>query len=72
LHERFAAAGISVETPVLLTCGSGLTACILALGMHLTGRDDWQVYDGSWDEWGRRQELPVELGAPPPANDGTP
>jgi thiosulfate/3-mercaptopyruvate sulfurtransferase len=68
LRERFAAAGISEDKPVLLTCGSGLTACILALGMHLTGRDDWQVYDGSWDEWGRRQDLPVELGAPPPAN----
>lgn len=49
--------------PVILTCGSGLTACILALAMHLTGKDDWQVYDGSWDEWGRRADLPIETGA---------
>lgn len=55
-------AGHSAGT--LLTCGSGLTACILALGMDLTGRSQWRVYDGSWDEWGRRHDLPVE-SAPP-------
>jgi thiosulfate/3-mercaptopyruvate sulfurtransferase len=60
LRERIARAGIDGAQPVTLTCGSGLTACILALGLHLTGRDDWRVYDGSWDEWGRRHELPVE------------
>jgi len=37
-----------------------IAAAILALGLHLTGRDDWRVYDGSWDEWGRRNDLPVE------------
>jgi thiosulfate/3-mercaptopyruvate sulfurtransferase len=60
IRERIAKAGITLERPVTLTCGSGLTACILALGLHLTGRDDWRVYDGSWDEWGRRSDLPVE------------
>ena len=60
IRERIAKAGITPERPVTLTCGSGLTACILALGLHLTGRDDWRVYDGSWDEWGRRSDLPVE------------
>jgi len=60
IRERLARAGISEDKPVTLTCGSGLTACILALGLHLTGNDDWRVYDGSWDEWGRKQELPVE------------
>lgn len=60
LRERFARAGITGDRPVTLTCGSGLTACILALGLHLTGNDDWRVYDGSWDEWGRRADLPVE------------
>ena len=65
LRRRFAAAGITSDKPVTLTCGSGLTACILALGLHLTGNDDWRVYDGSWDEWGRRADLPVEAdGAP--------
>jgi thiosulfate/3-mercaptopyruvate sulfurtransferase len=59
LRARFASAGIADDTPVTLTCGSGLTACILALGLHLTGNDRWRVYDGSWDEWGRRGDLPV-------------
>ena len=59
LHERFSKAGILWDKPVTATCGSGLTACILALGLHLCGKDDWKVYDGSWDEWGRRQDLPV-------------
>lgn len=63
IRERLAQAGISEDKPVTLTCGSGLTACILALGMHLAGRDDWRVYDGSWDEWGRRADLPVESDA---------
>jgi thiosulfate/3-mercaptopyruvate sulfurtransferase len=44
---------------VTLTCGSGLTACILALGLHLCGINNWKVYDGSWDEWGRDHKLPV-------------
>ena len=62
LRERFSKAGIRWDKPVTATCGSGLTACILALGLHLCGKDDWQVYDGSWDEWGRRQDLPVVSG----------
>lgn len=60
LRERLSKAGISWDKPVTATCGSGLTACILALGLHLCGKDDWKVYDGSWDEWGRRQDLPVQ------------
>jgi thiosulfate/3-mercaptopyruvate sulfurtransferase len=60
IRERLAAAGITDDKPVTLTCGSGLTACILALGLHLTGKDNWRVYDGSWDEWGRKQDLPVD------------
>ena len=64
IRKRVEGAGISGEQPVVLSCGSGLTACILALGLHLSGRDDWRVYDGSWDEWGRNHELPIETGAP--------
>lgn len=62
VRARFDRAGLREGEPVLLSCGSGLTACILALGLHLAGRDDWKVYDGSWDEWGRRADLPVETG----------
>jgi len=64
IRARFEAAGIDYGRPVILTCGSGLTACILALALHLTGKDDWQVYDGSWDEWGRRADLPIQNGEP--------
>lgn len=59
ISDRFTQVGLDLNKPVTLTCGSGLTACILALGLHLIGKDDWKVYDGSWDEWGRRYELPV-------------
>jgi thiosulfate/3-mercaptopyruvate sulfurtransferase len=59
LQDRFEGAGLSLEEGVTLSCGSGLTACILALGLHLTGHDNWRVYDGSWDEWGRKRDLPV-------------
>lgn len=59
LRDRFTQAGLSLDTPVTLSCGSGLTACILALGLHLMGKNDWCVYDGSWDEWGRNHDLPV-------------
>lgn len=59
IREKLTAAGITWDRPVTATCGSGLTACILALGLQLNGKDDWRVYDGSWDEWGRRQDLPI-------------
>ena len=43
-RERFSAAGIDLSKPVTTTCGSGVTACILALGLHLLGHDDVAVY----------------------------
>ena len=42
------------------SCGSGITACILALGAEASGYTNYSVYDGSWTEWGSRLELPVE------------
>lgn len=60
LGERFAAAGIDLGRPVVTTCGSGVTACVLALGLHLLGHEDVAVYDGSWTEWGGREDTPVE------------
>jgi thiosulfate/3-mercaptopyruvate sulfurtransferase len=60
LAAHLAESGIDPDRPVITTCGSGVTACVLALAMHLTGKDDVAVYDGSWTEWGGRTDTPVE------------
>jgi len=58
LARRFAGAGVDIDRPIITTCGSGVTACILALSLHRLGRSDWKVYDGSWHEWAERSEAP--------------
>ncbi len=60
LRARYQQSGVDFDKPVIVSCGSGLTACILALGLTLSGHTRWSVYDGSWDEWGRNTALPVE------------
>jgi thiosulfate/3-mercaptopyruvate sulfurtransferase len=63
LAGLFAAAGVDPRQPVVTSCGSGITACVLALGLYLTGRHDVAVYDGSWAEWGLPEnDLPIETG----------
>jgi len=62
LRIAFDAQGATGVQPVTTTCGSGITACILGLGLHLIGRDDWAVYDGSWTEWGGSDDTPIEAG----------
>lgn len=44
----------------MFSCGTGITACILALGLELTGKDNCTIYDGSWTEWGSTLNLPIE------------
>ncbi len=48
------------ETKQVYSCGSGVTACILALGAHLCGYNNMAIYDGSWTEWGAKNGLPIE------------
>ena len=60
LERLFRDAGIDLGRPIVTTCGSGVTAAVLALGLYLIGRDDVAVYDGSWSEWGARADVPVE------------
>jgi thiosulfate/3-mercaptopyruvate sulfurtransferase len=59
LESKFRAAGIDPATPVVASCGSGVSACALALGLHLIGARQVAVYDGSWTEWGGRGDTPV-------------
>jgi thiosulfate/3-mercaptopyruvate sulfurtransferase len=58
LVRRFETAGLDLSLPVTTSCGSGVTACLAALALYKLGIPA-RVYDGSWSEWGRREDLPV-------------
>ena len=60
LRKRFEAAGVDFARPVATTCGSGITASVLAFALHVLGHQRVAVYDGSWTEWGGRTDTPVE------------
>lgn len=60
LYSLFRQAGVDLGAPITISCGSGVTACILALGLARLGITDAPVYDGSWTEWGGRVDAPVE------------
>ncbi|MEP4254268.1 MAG: rhodanese-like domain-containing protein, partial [Nitratireductor sp.] len=56
--------GIDLSRPVVTSCGSGVTAAVLALALETLGHGDARLYDGSWTEWGSRDDTPVETGEP--------
>lgn len=64
IAAAFRDAGVDPARPVVTTCGSGISACFLALALDLAGFPDAAVYDGSWTEWGGAADTPVATGAP--------
>ncbi|HUC62640.1 MAG TPA: 3-mercaptopyruvate sulfurtransferase [Alphaproteobacteria bacterium] len=62
LARAFDEAGIDIHKPIVTSCGSGITASLVALALFLLGNRSAAVYDGSWTEWGARDDLPIETG----------
>ncbi len=62
LRAAFAAGGVDLERRIITTCGSGVTAAILMLGLARLGHRDVSLYDGSWAEWGQFEQLKVDTG----------
>lgn len=62
MRALFEAANVDLKKPAILSCGSGVTAAILALALERMGHDRHAVYDGSWSEWGMYSDLKVETG----------
>jgi thiosulfate/3-mercaptopyruvate sulfurtransferase len=62
LQAAFDAAGADLTKPVIASCGSGVTAAVICLGLERLGHDRHAIYDGSWSEWGMYNDLKVATG----------
>ena len=60
IRRVFEKAEVDLSKPIVTTCGSGITACVVALGLAAIGMPHVSVYDGSWAEWGRSNHLPAD------------
>lgn len=62
LRRVLKASGLNLDKPVVTTCGSGVTAAVITLALHSVGHRDNRLYDGSWSEWGGREDTPIATG----------
>ncbi|MEM8541381.1 MAG: rhodanese-like domain-containing protein, partial [Pseudomonadota bacterium] len=59
LKQIIADSGLDLTKPIVTTCGSGVTAAVINLALSSLGRDDSRLYDGSWSEWGSRDDTMI-------------
>ena len=62
LKQVFDNAKVQLNQPITTSCGSGVAASIVSLALSEIGKNDTKIYDGSWSEWGSKDEFPVETG----------